>query len=202
MPQKRIPLEPGQIYHIWTHANGDENLFREDENYRYFLEKYAYYVYPIVETFAYCLMPNHLHLMVRVRKEADLLKRDLDLTGFQNLSGLVSKRFSNLFNAYTKAYNKKYNRMGSLFIRGFQRKKITNREYFSRLIVYIHNNPVHHGFVEHTNNWPHTSWHAYVLNRGTKINREEGLKWFGGKKAFKQVHKNLNPPNLVSVFDG
>jgi REP element-mobilizing transposase RayT len=73
MPQKRIPLEPGQMYHIWTHANGDENLFREEENYRYFLEKYTYYGHPVVGTFAYCLMPNHLHLMVRVREKEEVL---------------------------------------------------------------------------------------------------------------------------------
>ncbi|HKK44844.1 MAG TPA: hypothetical protein VJ964_04945 [Balneolaceae bacterium] len=212
MPQKRIPLEPGQMYHIWTHANGDENLFREDENYRYFLEKYIYHLHPVVETFAYCLMPNHLHLMIRVKGKKDVLefvrkkKEDYStLQGFGTLGGfsnVISHQFSNLFNAYTQAYNKKYDRKGSLFISNFRRKKITTAQYFARLIVYIHNNPVHHGFVEHTNNWPHSSWHAYMLDRGTKINREEGLKWFGGKKAFKQVHDNLNPPNLVSVFEG
>ncbi len=74
MAQKSIPLESCRMYHIWTHANGDENLFREDENYRYFLQKYAYYLHPVIETFAYCLMPNHLHLMIRVRGEEKVLE--------------------------------------------------------------------------------------------------------------------------------
>ena len=87
MSQPRLPLEPGQAYHIWTHANGSENLFRSSENYRYFLEKYSLYVHPVAETFAYCLMPNHLHLMIRVRGEEEILevlgkkKKDQDLTG-------------------------------------------------------------------------------------------------------------------------
>jgi putative transposase len=55
MPQPSIPLEPGQMYHIWTHANGDENLFREDENYTYFLEKYSYY---IARCRYVCLLPD------------------------------------------------------------------------------------------------------------------------------------------------
>lgn len=74
MSQSSIPLEPGQIYHIWTHANGDENLFREDKNYIYFLEKYTHYIEPAADTFAYCLMPNHLHLMIRVKTEKEIGK--------------------------------------------------------------------------------------------------------------------------------
>jgi len=161
MPQQRIPLEPGRMYHIWTHANGSENLFREDENYRYFLDKYAYYIHPVAGTFAYCLMPNHLHLMVRIRKEAEVLRfvrkrrKDLTLQGFETLGGLdrggiskiISRRFSHLFNGYTQAYNKKYDRIGSLFTPNFKRKLIDTDEYFTRLITYIHHNPIHHGFV-------------------------------------------------------
>src|SRR5690606_4868816 len=120
MPDPRIPLEPDQMYHIWTHASGSENLFRSDENYRYFLEKYAYYLYPVAETFAYCLMPNHLHLMVRFRSLEALKNLQKNLQGLQNLEGLdmaverfLSRQFSNLFNAYTKAYNKMYDRSGN-----------------------------------------------------------------------------------------
>ncbi len=53
MPDPRLPLEPGKAYHIWTQANGRDNLFRSQENYRYFLEKYSKYAHPVVETFAY-----------------------------------------------------------------------------------------------------------------------------------------------------
>lgn len=73
MPQPTIPLPPQGIYHIYTHANGSDNLFREDENYRYFLRKYSEYIHPIAETFAYCLMPNHVHFMIRVRVEEEVL---------------------------------------------------------------------------------------------------------------------------------
>src|SRR5699024_1493190 len=193
MPQPRIPLEAGTMYHVWTHANGSENLFREAENYTYFLEKYAHHVYPVVDTFAYCLMPNHLHLMIRVRSKQEVLeylrvkKEDPNLQGFGNLGGFsnfISQQFSNLFNAYTKAFNNKYGRMGSLFKPNFERKLVDSDTYFTQLIAYIHNNPVHHGFVKAPSDWPYSSWHAYLLNKPTKINKKEGLKWLGGKDAF------------------
>jgi hypothetical protein len=131
-------------------------------------------------------------------------KDESNLQGFENLGGfnkIVAQQFSNLFNAYTKAYNKKYDRKGSLFTPNFRRKRIDSDEYFTRLIIYIHKNPVDHGFVEKATDWPHSSWHAYVNQKSTKINREEGLGWFGGQEAFKRVHQNLETETLKSVFE-
>lgn len=212
MSRKRTPLQPGYFYHIWTHANGDENLFRSEENYRYFLHKYIHHIYPVVETFAYCLMPNHLHLMVRVRSEKELLvffrtkKGDptLTLQGFGTLGGLpnlISQQFSHLFNGYTQAYNKMYNRKGSLFIPNFNRKLIDSDEYFVRLIAYIHNNPVHHGFAKHPSDWPFSSWHAYLLNRLTRIKKDEAMQWFGDLNNFNEVHRELNMENCFQTFE-
>ncbi len=62
------PLQPDRSYHIFNHANGFENIFRIEANFVYFLEKYRLFISPIAETYAYCLMPNHFHLVVRIRK--------------------------------------------------------------------------------------------------------------------------------------
>jgi len=66
------PLIPNTSYHIFNHANGFENIFREKENYRFFLEKYQLHISPIAETYAYCLMPNHFHLIIRIRKREEI----------------------------------------------------------------------------------------------------------------------------------
>lgn len=211
MAQPRITLESGNIYHIWTHANGNESLFRCDENFRYFLRRYQHYVHPVAETFAYCLMPNHLHLMIRVRKEDEILKfvrkkkNKPNLQGLADLGGLensiVSQQFSNLFNSYTKSINKKYDRKGSLFIPNFRRKLIDSDEYFVRLIAYIHNNPVHHGFVKTPDNWPFSSLHSYLLDKTTSISKQEALKWFGTKKNFSAIHNQLNQEKMKKLFE-
>ena len=212
MPQPRILLEPGNTYHIWTHANGSENLFRCDENFRYFMKRYSYYLAPVVETFAYCLMPNHLHLMVRVRAEEEILefirkKKDdlkISLQGLQTLGGIgkiVSRQFSHLFNSYTQSYNKMYERKGSLFIPNFNRKHIDSDEYFARLIAYIHNNPVHHGFVAKPSDWAFSSWHAYLMDKSTKINTKEAMLWFGNNENFEAIHRELNHKKMKSVVE-
>lgn len=94
-------MQPGTFYHIYNHANGFENLFQSDENYRFFLQQWNKYIEPVAELYAYCLMPNHFHVLIRTKNEEELL----DLTGFRNLSGLkdtekiISQHFSNLFNS-------------------------------------------------------------------------------------------------------
>jgi len=196
-------LAPEDVYHIYNCANGTENLFREERNYHFFLEKYFKYAHPIAETFAYCLMPNHFHIMVRIRSEEDL-------TGFENLSGLAIKKFGNLFNSYAKAYNKTYNRRGSLFMRPFKKKKVKNEAYFTRLILYIHNNPVKHGFVKNMWDWPYSSLHLFAADNkairfGSKfkelLNRKEVIDWFGGLQEFRAMHEEVGELKLRSVFD-
>src|ERR1035437_39957 len=73
MGDKIIPLEPEKYYHIYDHSCGSDNLFRIEENYQYFLKKYAAYLSPVFETFAYCLMPNHFHLLIKVKSEEALI---------------------------------------------------------------------------------------------------------------------------------
>lgn len=114
----KVLLQPESVYHIFNHANGNENLFQEDENYRYFLKKYFEYIEPIVKTYAYCLMPNHFHLMIRVRGKEEIIKyfdsrkphQGFETLGEVELSYFINRQFSNLFNGYTQAFNKRYKR--------------------------------------------------------------------------------------------
>jgi hypothetical protein len=69
--QQFEPLNPGQFYHIYNHGVGGRNLFGEPENYEYFLGLYDKYISPIAEPYAWCLMPNHFHLLVRINVFSD-----------------------------------------------------------------------------------------------------------------------------------
>ena len=82
-----------------------------------------------------------------------------------------------------------YERKGTLFRERFRRKSVENDCYYTRLIGYIHNNPVHHGFVEYTQDWTWSSYHAYVSNKTTKLEKGEVLDWFGNQKEFVKYHQ-------------
>ena len=204
-------MEPGKLYHLYTHANGFENLFQAEENYRYFLKRYEHFIPSVADTLAYCLMPNHIHFLIRIKTEAELVSTFSNLQGFKNLEGLgveerekeiekrVSQQFSNLFNSYTKAFNKMYSRMGSLFIPNFKREEITSDNYFTNIILYIHANPVHHGFVKSIVDWP---WSSYQLIRDGSpsfIKGNEVIAWFGNRNEYEKIH--LQPIDVKTKLD-
>ena len=192
MDKYHPPCSGNTFYHVFNHANGNEDVFREEDNYRFFMEKYEKYISPVAETMAYCLLKNHFHLLVRVGGV-----ENADLQGFKNLEGLenldisrkVSQSFSNLFNSYSKAYNKKYHRMGSLFVPRVKRLMIDEEEHLRRCTVYIHRNPIHHGFVEDIRHWPHTSYFKIRNQTNSFVMVEEVLSWFGNVETFENAHE-------------
>ena len=204
-------MEPGKTYHLYTHANGSENLFRTDENYRYFLQRYQHFIPLVADTLVYCLMPNHFHFLIRIKTEAELITTFSNLQGFLNLGGLdnnkriengfknlggldeiekrISQQFSNLFNSYTKAFNKMYGRRGSLFNPNFKRKEIASDSYLTTVIHYIHKNAVHHGFSKNFTDWPWSSYHELANDTSTWLDREFVINWFGGVEKFRALHQ-------------
>ena len=174
------PLENGKYYHIYNRGINSDILFRDSDNYNYFLKLYDTHIDPIAETFAWCLMKNHFHFLIRV-KEVEEIKTAIKIQ--------PSQSFSNLFNAYTKAFNKKYNRHGALFERPFRRKWVNYDNYFQNLIVYIHNNPVHHNICEHPLEYAWSSYLSCISDKPTKLKRQEVIEIFDDVENFKYVHQ-------------
>jgi len=181
--QKITPLEYGQYYHIYNRGINGENIFIEERNYVYFLKLYAKYIEPIADTFAYCLLRNHFHLLVWIRDEETCRVSETR----QVLN--PSQQFSNLFNSYAKSINKAYQRTGSLFQRPFGRVLVTSDQYFVCLVHYIHFNPQKHGFVRDFREYPYSSYHTLLSDKPTKLKRNEVLDWFHGRESFVASHQ-------------
>lgn len=198
---------PGTTYHLFNHANGRENLFSEPKNYDFFLGRLSMHVLPVAHLYAYCLMPNHFHLLIKIRTEDELTKyfkskTELIATSSGTLTEKpgneingevlikkISKSFSNLFNSYSQAYNKMYDRKGSLFIPNMKRKEVNNDASFCKVVHYIHANPVHHQFVKSINEWPHSSYQTFLSKESTNLDRAYVLNIFGGLEGFIKYHE-------------
>ena len=208
-------MNPDKTYHIYTRANGDEGLFKIPENFRYFLKRYHDFITPIADTYAYCLMPNHVHFLLRIKTQSEIVKLSTDQTSkvFKNLGGLslesvnesnqkfskfLSQQFSNLFNAYSKAFNKMYSRKGSLFAPNFKRKEITSQEYFKNVVIYIHQNPIRHGFAEKLTDWPWTSYQAILVDLPTHLKRKEILELFSNSIEYIHLHNHPIPKEIMA----
>jgi len=178
-----IKFEEGCFYHVYNRSVDRKPMFKSDANYEYFLQRYDYYISDYAETYAYCLMNNHFHLLIRVR--------DLDLTTFEKLSNLhdaVSRQFRKLFQSYAMAFNKQQDRIGTLFQTPFKRALVDNEKYFTKLVYYIHANPQMHGFIDDFREYPWSSYGRILMPRPTKLRKQEVLGWFGGREEFVKCH--------------
>ena len=183
-------LEFDTYYHIYNQANGDDQLFREDKNYDYFLKKYSQHIDPVAETISWCLMPNHFHFLVKIKDEKELAStfpKFQTLEKFEDQSRFVSKQFSNFFSSYSQSFNKIYHRKGSLFLKNFKRKQIQSEDYLRKLILYIHLNPVKHGFVDSVRHW---KWSSY-RNFPTEQN-EMMVMFFDDFNNYQFLHREFS----------
>ncbi|MFC1465271.1 MAG: transposase [Candidatus Brachytrichaceae bacterium NZ_4S206] len=192
------PLQPGTYYHLYNRGTNHERIFLEDENYRYFLRLYKQYVLPVAETFAYRLLPNHFHLLVRTRTEEEIehLERLTRSEGVRRST--ASQAFTNLFSTYTMAFNKRYGRTGSLFEHPFHRIVVDHDAYFTRLIAYIHRNPSRHGFCDDFRRWKYSSYAAVLSSGHTHVACEQVLAWFGGVERYRTFHAQFVDDDVVA----
>ncbi|WP_163408861.1 transposase [Flavobacterium ajazii] len=172
-------FEAGQYYHVYNRGNNNENIFLEEKNYKYFLEKVKKYILPIADIYAYCLLKNHFHVVLRIKDKTDLPEK---------VKEKIHLPFSNLFNSYSKSINKMYGRNGSLFQEHLQRNRIENESYLKQLIVYVHLNPVKHKFSKDFQSYQHSSWRSYLSSKPNNIDRQFILELFDDVENFIFCH--------------
>jgi putative transposase len=171
-----IPLYKDKLYHLYNRGNGNEKIFFNEENYFYFLRQYEKYLSDVVDTFAYCLLPNHFHLLGRIKLDRP---------------EIVSEKFRKFFISYSMSINEQEKRKGNLFQRGFKRKIIENEKYFYAAVYYIHSNPVHHGITKNLTQYNFSSYNSLCGNNKSILCRDELMEWFGGKDKFIKYHMEM-----------
>ena len=141
------------IYHVMMRGVNHQIIFEHPKDYTKFLKLLNQMVHPTDELnhplppncsiYAYCLMPNHVHILLKEENEG--------------LSSVI-KRISA---AYALFYNKKYERVGHLFQDRFKSEPVNDESYFFTLIRYIHQNPVAAGLSADVASYPWSSWLEY-----------------------------------------
>lgn len=168
-------LEQNHIYHIYNRGINSAPIFLSVENKSYFLKLISKYLIEKVEVYAYCLMDNHFHIVIKI--VADEKE--------------VTQSLSNLFNAYAKAFNKQNDRTGSLFEKHFKRIKIQHENYLRNIIQYVHLNPKHHLDLDYKT-YKYSSFQSIISDKQTKLARNEVLNYFDDIDNFIYCHDFKN----------
>lgn len=154
MPRQARRQSASGIYHIMLRGINRQNIFEDAEDKDKFLQTLSHYkAISEYNLFAYCLMTNHIHLLIKVGKEP------LDL---------VLKRIAG---SYVYWYNWKYKRSGHLFQDRFKSEPVDDDSYFLTVLRYIHQNPVKGCLCKHVSDYKYSSYLAY-LNEDNLVDKD------------------------------
>ena len=160
----------GELYHIYNRGNNKQKIFFKPANYVFFLKKVRNFLMPQCDILAYCLMPNHFHLLIN----ADNRTIGTRLIANQQ-KNVLSEAVRILLSSYTLAINKQNETTGSLFQQNTKAKCLAkgNNNYGYICMNYIHQNPMKAGLVKRMEDWEYSSFNDYCGNRSeTMCNKE------------------------------
>lgn len=182
MPTKMIktPVVPEKYYHIFNQAIDNETIFKENEDYQFFLNMLKELIVDHFELYAYCLLPRHFHLFIKPLWEINHKENDS-----------INEKLRKLFQMYAQYYNKKYKRKGSLYLKPFRRLQINDEQYLTYLVFYIHYNPQKHRIINDYKDYEYSSYKFFTSNQDTKLRKDIVLNWFGNSLSdFLNFHKD------------
>lgn len=137
---------PGTYYHLYNRGNQKNRIFLDDNDFSFYRRKLGIvckkYDFSLV---AYCLMPNHIHLIVK-----------------QNSEFSTASFMSSLHTSYSMIFNKKYKTVGHLFQDRFKQKIICGDDYMKKLVAYVHLNPVKDGLCAFPKEYKWSSYLEYA----------------------------------------
>lgn len=192
MPSRIFPFARGYFYHVYNRGSEKRSIFESRRDYQRFLKTLKYYQlegpkpkfshFPsplvkkldeskkIVEIVAYCLMPNHFHLLLTPIKD-----------------GSITEFVSKVSNSYTRYYNTKYDRVGPLLQGEFKAVIMESGEQVVHVSRYIHLNPVVSGLVKSLDQYEWSSYGEYVDKNPTAIcSKTEVLQGFKNPQDYRQ----------------
>lgn len=170
---------PDSYYHIYNRGWNRSEIFLDEDDYRYFEMLLARHIspqsvkdskgrefpwyYPFIHLNAYCLMPNHFHILVYQTDEA----------GMRKLA-------SSVLTAYTMYFNKKYGRRGPLFENTYKAVLIRGDQQLQHITRYIHLN--HREY----RTWPYSSYSDYLSRARQWVDSQPLLELFSSKQAYEE----------------
>ncbi|MFH0894695.1 MAG: hypothetical protein V2A54_09685 [Bacteroidota bacterium] len=191
-----MEFQEGHIYHIYNQGNNKQKVFFAEANYLFFINKIKLHVLPYSDILAWCLMPNHFHLMVFVnsvgvtansvshaRSQTDSRSTTQSRTKVRSINDSIGI----MLRSYTRAINKQEKRSGCLFRpltkaiclteqngitaswysdMGITKIITSEKNYLQSCFDYIHQNPVKAGLVSKSSNWPYSSYNEFYGTHG------------------------------------
>ena len=191
MPRQVRQSSSTGIYHVMLRGINRQDIFEDDEDYTQFLrvlhalvkrnDENGFPQPPRCTIYAYCMMSNHVHLLIRERDES------------------IGESVKRIGVAYARYYNKKYERSGHLFQDRFLSEPVNNIEYFMTLMRYIHQNPVKAGIVKEVKDFPWSSWAEYEGKCSLICDTSPVIRRLDRQNLYEFVTMPVNDDNILDI---
>lgn len=161
---------PALLYHVIVRGNQRQKTFLNDQDYRAYLERLAKYRRKYdYSVHAYCLMPNHVHLLLESSDQP------------------LAKFMQGLQQSYSQYFNLRHHKVGHVFQGRYKAIICEKDEYLLELIRYIHLNPVRAGIVKRPERYGYSGHRVYLEGKPTEVlDTTKVLRLFGGKGAYRR----------------
>ncbi|MGI8950177.1 MAG: transposase [Chitinophagaceae bacterium] len=189
------------LYHIYNRGNNKQQIYFSNTDYLNFLQKINENIKPYCNILAWCLMPNHFHLLI-FTNEQTIIEKKIGGLILQNLICGIKQ----LLSSYTKSINKKYNRTGNLFQQKTKAKQINNTSKINYALIcfhYIHQNPWRAELANKIEDWEFSSFKDYMELRNGKLcnkNLAKELLDIDVRRLYEESYQ-LIPANYTKEFD-
>lgn len=186
MPRTQREQSPTGIYHVIMRGVNRQKIFGDYEDRQKLIERLIKFrKVSGYRIFAYCLMDNHIHILIQEHKEP------------------LSTAIKRISSSYVLYFNNKYGRVGHLFQGRFRSEVVDNDRYFMTALRYIHQNPLKAKMVEDISIYPWSTYNEYV-NDTYLVEKDFVLKMFAENsenalRAFIEFHKIINDDNCIEV---
>ena len=193
-------LEYDCFYHLYNRSVSDVLLFKNDSDYQFFLNKFKEYCLPFFEIYAFCLIPNHFHFIIKIRSEEyidQVISKETFVTAQKytnqeiTINDFLANQFKRLFSSYALTYNNKYERKGPLFHNKVKRIFINNDDRLRYLIGYVHHNPIHHNYVNDFISWKFSSFRGLISTKPSVLEKKKVMTLFQGREGFDKFHQEF-----------
>ena len=184
MPPRTTPFIPEHYYHIYNRGVNRQPICLGEDNWIYFITRMReYFQKEIAEIVAYCLMPNHFHVLALIKTD-DFSARIMQPLGV----------------SYTKAVNKQQNRVGPLFLGPFRAVLVDSNDYLLQLSRYIHLNPTAAGLVKQPEEWLFSSYRDTIgMRNGQLAHSQIILEQFGSVKDYQKFVEEGRDGNIDKI---
>jgi REP-associated tyrosine transposase len=157
------------LYHVIVRGNQKQKTFLDETDYQAYLERLGRYRKRFeVMVYAYCLMPNHVHLLIEAGSQP------------------LSKFMQGLQQSYTQYFNRKHRKVGHLFQGRYKAIVCDKDEYLLTLVRYIHLNPVRAKLVRNLDEYPYSGHRHYAQGRTSEVlDSRKVIDMIGGRAGYR-----------------